>query len=92
MSGKKVTFAAKRPSQAVPSNIDKWVENREPAPVPPPEPEEEPMKRLTIDVSLKLHTNIKSACAMKNLHMADDIRDLLERHYGGQGVGEGALS
>lgn len=84
MSAKKVTFPSKRPSQATATNIDQWVENREPAP-PAPEPAVK-MKRLTIDVSPSLHRKIKSTCAMNNLHMADEIRDLLERHFGGQGA------
>ncbi|HVX13099.1 MAG TPA: plasmid partition protein ParG [Pirellulales bacterium] len=90
MSGKKVTFASKRPSQAVSiTNIDKWVENRdvEVPEAPPPEP----MKRLTIDVSVSLHKRIKSQCAMQNLRMADVIRDLLDEHFGsGTKLGEGA--
>ena len=87
MSGKKVTFAAKRPSQAVPSNIDQWVEKRDGAPTalasPPPDIK---MKRLTIDVSPSLHKRIKSQCALQNLVMADEIRDLLEQHFRGQGA------
>jgi hypothetical protein len=93
MSGKKVTFAAKRPSQATPSNIDDWVEKRDavPTPLAPPPPDIK-MKRLTIDVPISLHRKIKTTCALKNLHMADEIRDLLEQHFGGQGAGEGAPS
>ncbi|HWB10558.1 MAG TPA: hypothetical protein VG826_15115 [Pirellulales bacterium] len=93
MSGKKVTFAAKRPSQSTPSNIDDWVEKRDATPtalVPPPP--DIKMKRLTIDVPISLHRKIKTACALKNLHMADEIRDLLEEHFGGQGAVEGASS
>lgn len=92
MSAKKITFASKRPSQAGTTNIDDWVKNRETA---APEPEPKPkikMKRLTIDVSPSLHRRIKSQCAMNNLQMADEIRDLLERHFGEQGAGEGASS
>ena len=94
MSGKKITFAAKRPSQATPSNIDDWVGNRDAAStavLPPPDPKIK-MKRLTIDVPISLHRKIKSTCAMNNLHMADEIRDLLEERFGGQGAGEGASS
>ena len=81
MSGKKVTFAAKRPSVAAESSIQQWVENRDFAPsAPTPEIR---MKRLTIDVPVSLHRKIKSTCALRNLHMADEIRDLLERHFGG---------
>lgn len=80
MSAKKVTFASKRPSQTAPAaSIDNWVTNRD-ADVPEPPPPE-PMKRLTIDVSVRLHTRIKTTCALRNLHMADEIRDLLEKHF-----------
>ncbi|HWB12771.1 MAG TPA: hypothetical protein VG826_26330 [Pirellulales bacterium] len=102
MSGKKVMFAAKRPSQITPSDIDGWVEKKDgattaatppaPAAPPAPSPPDIKMKRLTIDVPISLHRKIKTTCALKNLHMADEIRDLLEQHFGGQGTGEGAAS
>lgn len=94
MSAKKVTFAGKRPSQTVTPDVDHWVQHRDAATPPPPAPKpQEKMKRLTIDVSVSLHRKIKSQCAMNNLHMADEIRDLLEQHFGGgQAVGEGASS
>lgn len=89
MSGKKITFASKRPSQSLATtSIDNWVEHREVEAPQPPQPE--PMKRLTIDVSVKLHTQIKSQCALQNLRMADVIRDLLEDHFGRAKLGEGA--
>ena len=44
-------------------------------------PTSEPTKRLTIDVPLSLHKRIKSQCAMQNLVMADEIRELLERRF-----------
>ena len=40
------------------------------------------MKRLTIDVSAVLHSRIKVACAQRGTIMADEIRALLEQHYG----------
>ena len=91
MSAKKVTFASKRPSQSAPAtSIDNWVANRD-ADVPEPAPAQEPMKRLTIDVPLKLHTRIKTTCARRGLRMADEIRDLLESHFP-EAAGEGAAS
>jgi hypothetical protein len=93
MSGKKVTFAAKRPSEVTESNIQKWVENRDTALTPAAGPEPKiKMKRFTIDVPISLHRKIKSSCALRNVHMADEIRDLLEERFGGQGAGEGASS
>lgn len=89
---KKVTFSSRRPSEeaSAAAKIDHWVQNRG-APMPEPK-SQEPMKRLTIDVSVSLHKRIKSQCALKNLRMADEIRELLERHFGEQRVGEGAPS
>ncbi len=40
------------------------------------------MKRLTIDVSMDLHTAIKVKCARKGVKMADAIRDILEKEFG----------
>ena len=91
MSGKKITFAAKRPSEVTESNIQKWVENRDTAPAAASEPKIK-MERFTIDVPISLHRKIKSSCALRNVHMADEIRDLLEQHFGGQGAGEGTSS
>ena len=71
---KRVTFSSKRPSTAPVSTADDWVEDRSAI-------NREPTKRLTIDVSLKLHKRIKSQCAMQNLVMADEIRDLLEQRF-----------
>jgi hypothetical protein len=71
---KKVNFGAKRPTdQPPPTAVDNWVENREPG-------ASEPTKRLTIDVSRSLHRRIKSQCALQNLVMADEIRDV-RREY-----------
>ena len=93
MSVKKVSFGSKRPSQANNNNIDSWVEHRDAdSAVLPPPPPQEPMKRLTIDVSVSLHKRIKSQCALQNLRMADAIRDLLEDHFSSHAAGEGASS
>lgn len=70
---KKVTIGAKPGAGTRPASPDDWVKAREPI--------VEPMKRLTIDVPLSLHTRIKTQCAMQNVQMADVIRDLLEQHF-----------
>lgn len=36
------------------------------------------MKRLTIDITENLHSQIKIYCAKKGVNMADEIRHLLE--------------
>ncbi|MDS4029950.1 MAG: hypothetical protein RKO24_06170 [Candidatus Competibacter sp.] len=69
---KKVAFGA-RPSavRADASKADEWVNNRDP----------EAMKRLTIDVPASLHARIKSQCALRGVKMADEVRELLEKHF-----------
>lgn len=41
----------------------------------------ERMKRLTIDVSESLHARIKVDCAKRGSKIADDVRELLEKHF-----------
>jgi hypothetical protein len=41
----------------------------------------EAMKRLTIDVPASLHARIKSQCAIRGVKMADEVRELLEKHF-----------
>lgn len=72
---KKIPFSAQRPSQQpVPSDIDSFIASREYS-------GSEPLKRLTIDVPISLHKRIKSTCAIEEIHMADEIRSLLERRF-----------
>lgn len=71
---KRVSIAAK-PAGASHPMADEWVSNRE-VPISPEE-----MKRLTIDITKDLHTAIKTDCARRGVKMADEIRDLLERHF-----------
>lgn len=41
----------------------------------------QPMKRLTIDVTVDLHTRLKIECTRRGLKIADVVRDLLEREF-----------
>ena len=66
---KKVSIGM-RPT-AVPSS-DKWVAERV---------ESEAVKRLTIDIPASLHGQIKSSCALRGVKMAEELRELLEKHY-----------
>lgn len=69
---KKVAFGVKPgPAQADASKADEWVNNRT----------MEAMKRLTIDVPASLHARIKSQCALRGVKMADEVRELLEKHF-----------
>lgn len=74
---KKINFNAKPTSTRPASTVDAWVENREITEQKPLEP----MKRLTIDVRVSLHKRIKSQCAMADLVMADEIREMLEKRF-----------
>lgn len=75
---KKVTFGAKPTAKPVAAAAaDAWVDSRA-------EVEDEPMKRLTIDVPLSLHTAIKTSCASRGAKIADEVRELLISKYGKQ--------
>ena len=74
---KKISFHTKPTNNRLPSTADAWVENH----AITDQKEREQMKRLTIDVPLSLHKRIKSQCAMGNLVMADEIRELLEKRF-----------
>jgi hypothetical protein len=71
---KRVSIGAKPGTGVRPLNPDEWVQARGGV---------EPMKRLTIDVPLSLHTRIKSQCALNGEQMADVIRDMLEKRFPG---------
>ncbi len=43
---------------------------------------EEDIKRITFTVSEKLHREIKVGCAQRGTTIADEVRALLEKHYG----------
>ena len=70
---KKVSFGT-RPGAARADDAakaDDWVNRRD----------VEAMKRLTIDVPASLHARIKSQCALRGAKMADEVRELLEKHF-----------
>ena len=69
---KKVAFGVKPSAvQADTTQADDWVNRRD----------VESMKRLTIDVPVSLHARIKSQCALRGAKMADEVRELLEKHF-----------
>jgi ParG len=63
---------------AKPASADAWVKA---APEPAVATPAQPMKRLTIDVSVDLHTRLKLECTRRGLKIADVLRDLLEREF-----------
>lgn len=73
MSKKKISIAGKPTTVAKAVTADQWVESRAAEPTA--------TKRLTFDVSESLHRRIKSQCAAKGVKMADELRELLERHF-----------
>lgn len=77
---KKVAFGAKpQPASSAARSADEWVQNR------PAEQAAavtgEPMKRLTIDVPASLHTRIKVSCTLRGRKIADELRELLDKHF-----------
>ena len=81
---KKVEIGAKPGAPSPAQSADQWVSSHS-APAGEPKSEEEAMKRLTIDVSASLHRKIKMGCAARGVKMADEIRELLEGHFNGEG-------
>lgn len=89
MSSKKVPLGGKpgKPT-AKAADVDAWVQDAPKESIveellkeEPKEPKEA-QKRLTIDISVSLHTKLKADCAMRGRKMADEIRDLLIEKYG----------
>ena len=80
MPRKKVDFGAK-PS---PSNPDDWVSDRAVGAAASAAKDDEPvkMKRLTLDIPESLHRAIKKKAVESGVTMAEQLRDLLEEHYG----------
>jgi hypothetical protein len=71
---KKITISGKPTAKPSPSSPDEWVSDRTGS--------GEPTKRLTIDIPLSLHQRVKSQCALRGQKMADEVRELLEKHFG----------
>jgi predicted DNA binding CopG/RHH family protein len=85
MSPKKVNISPKPGTSEKPANIEEWVANRlvEPSTQEPPTEEKpEKMKRLTLDIPEWLHRAIKRKAVEEGVTMADQLRVLLEKHYG----------
>jgi hypothetical protein len=82
------SVAIKMPASK-PAAADDWVRSRgspndqeagAPTPAEPAAPAEA-MKRLTIDVSERLHKRMKVQCGLRGEKMADVVRTLLEREF-----------
>jgi hypothetical protein len=41
----------------------------------------EPLKRITVDVPLSLHTRVKIDCATRHTNMAAEIKGMIERRW-----------
>lgn len=87
---KKVALKAKPQASTQSSTPDEWVSAASTPAMVSDEPNAAAqsmekaieMKRLTIDIPSDLHTRIKMQCAARGRKMADEIRDLLEGHFG----------
>lgn len=75
---KKISMTA-RPQ--VKPDADKWVENRA---ATQPDAPDVPMKRLTIDIPVELHTRLKVVCASRGERMANVLRRLIEQEVAQQ--------
>lgn len=85
-------MAEKRPNLTQrPSAVDadKWVHGDDPTPAPTatatsptPPPPREPTRRLTLDIPERLHRAMKIRAATTGVTMLDEVRALLEAHYG----------
>lgn len=42
----------------------------------------EPTKRITVEITEKLHRHIKSQCAVKGLKMSEKVKSLLLKEFG----------
>jgi hypothetical protein len=78
---KTVTVARSRP---VPAD-DEFVRQK-----PPPNDPGEPLKRITVDVPISLHTLVKVDCAARHTNMATEIKEMIERRWRPTGQGEAA--
>ena len=70
---KRISIGDKPTAKSAPSSPDDWVAARTGS--------DEPMKRLTIDIPLSLHQQVKSQCALRGEKMADVIREILEQLF-----------
>lgn len=82
---KKITIAPKPTSTQQKTNAaDDWVSRRHDTATEmhsASTQEKVPVKRLTIDISADLHRHIKASCAMRGTRIADEIRQLLIKHF-----------
>jgi hypothetical protein len=69
---KKVTVARPRP---VPTD-DEFVRQK-----PPQGDPGEPLKRITVDVPISLHTRVKIDCAARHTNMATVIKEMIEQRW-----------
>jgi hypothetical protein len=69
---KKVPIGTKPAAPPPPPTAEQWVQQVDPG----------RLKRLTIDLPAKLHARVKSECALRGVHMNEEIRKLLEAHFG----------
>lgn len=88
-------MAEKRPNltqRPSATDADKWVHAGESSPPaapatatatsPTPPPPREPTRRLTLDIPERLHRAMKIRAATTGVTMLDEVRALLEAHYG----------
>lgn len=73
----KTNAFAKKPrneNEPLEKKADDWVQNRGAV-------KTEATKRLTFDIPVSWHTQIKSECAQRGVKMVDEILPLLQKHF-----------
>jgi hypothetical protein len=84
MSSKKVTFGTKPDLNSLDALVQSRSEGQGAAPVasvPAPEKEKEATRRVSVDLPLSLHTQLKLHCVQSGVLMADYVRDLIAREF-----------
>lgn len=79
---KKVAFGTK-PTKTAPASLDELVQSRsEAAAAPATEPAaEEGRRRVSVDLPLSLHTQLKMHCFQNGLLITDFLRDLIAAQF-----------
>ncbi|SPX88471.1 hypothetical protein [Mycobacterium xenopi] len=83
-------MAPRRPSAELPAGADEFVRTgtaTAPAAATstPTPPQREPTRRLTLDLPERLHRRMKIRSATTGVPMVDEVRAVLEAHYGSDG-------
>lgn len=77
---KKVAFGTK-PVKAAPTSIDELVKSRAETPASNEPKPGEGSRRVSVDLPLSLHTQLKLHCVQSGVLMADYLRELIAKQF-----------